>query len=142
MSFCEESGVRYDLCGKVVVATGDGEVEGLKELHRRGEANGVPGLELIGPERLRELEPHSEGVLALHSPRTGIVDYRELTRAYAKKAVEAGGAAADGTRGAEDSDARTRASPPDRRRGYRGSQPGQLRGPPLRYGGQNGGPSA
>ena len=91
MSFCEESGVRYDLCGKVVVATGDGEIEGLKELHRRGEANGVSGLELIGPERLQELEPHSEGVLALHSPRTGIVDYRELTRAYAKRAVEAGG---------------------------------------------------
>ncbi|MEE9249492.1 MAG: FAD-dependent oxidoreductase, partial [Dehalococcoidia bacterium] len=62
--FCDEHGISYQLCGKVVVASEPSEVQALEELHRRGTANGVPGLEMIGPERLKELEPHARGVKA------------------------------------------------------------------------------
>ena len=59
-AFCDENGVEYEDCGKVIVATNPQEVPALEELHRRGVANGVSGLELIGPERLSEIEPHAE----------------------------------------------------------------------------------
>ena len=52
--FCDEHGINYQLCGKVVVASDPSEVPALEELHRRGAANGVPGLEMIGPERLTQ----------------------------------------------------------------------------------------
>lgn len=89
--YCEEKGIAHELCGKVVVATTPEEVPRLDELERRGRANGVPGLERIGPERLRELEPHVAGVAALHSPGTGIVDYGDVTRALADDVAAEGG---------------------------------------------------
>jgi L-2-hydroxyglutarate oxidase LhgO len=83
LRFCEEHAVRHELCGKVVVATSAAEASRLEELQRRGTANGVPGLERIGPARLREIEPHAAGVDALVSPSTGIVDFGEVARAIA-----------------------------------------------------------
>lgn len=97
MEFCRENGIRYELCGKTVVATNQQEVERLHELHRRGIANGVPGLQLIPRERLKEMEPHAAGVLALHSPQTGIVDYAEVTKACAARFCDAGGELLAGT---------------------------------------------
>jgi L-2-hydroxyglutarate oxidase len=89
--YCDEQGIPTNRCGKVVVATEPDEVPRLEELHRRGVANGVQGLELIGPERLRELEPHAAGVHALHSPATGIVDFRLVAAAYARDIESCGG---------------------------------------------------
>ena len=79
LEFCDAEGIRYDLCGKVIVATSEAELPRLDEMHRRGTANGVPGLEKIDRDRLLEIEPHSAGIMALHSPRTGIIDYTEVT---------------------------------------------------------------
>ena len=91
LEFCEESGVAYELCGKVVIATDETESARLRELYRRGTENGVPGLEMIGPERLREIEPHARGVMALSSPNTGIIDFADVTGAYARRFQEQGG---------------------------------------------------
>ncbi len=89
--YCDERGLPYRDCGKVVVATSEDEVPRLHELHRRGRENGAEGLELIDRERLRELEPHAAGVLALHVPGTGIVDFARVAQAYADDVVQAGG---------------------------------------------------
>jgi L-2-hydroxyglutarate oxidase LhgO len=89
-AFCEANGVRYENCGKVVVATSDDELPRLQTLYERGTANGVPGLEMIGLERLRELEPHARAVRALHSPSTAIVDYTEVTQAMARTLAQRG----------------------------------------------------
>jgi L-2-hydroxyglutarate oxidase len=89
--FCDENGVQYQQCGKVIVATEPSELPRLDELYRRGVANGVQGLQLIGPERLREIEPHATGIRALHVPTTGIVDYKQVAQAYASRVREAGG---------------------------------------------------
>src|SRR5207249_11903418 len=59
---CERNGVPFDRCGKVIVATGASQISRLEPLLERGAANGVPGLEMIGPERLREIEPHARAV--------------------------------------------------------------------------------
>jgi L-2-hydroxyglutarate oxidase LhgO len=89
--YCEEHGIPVERCGKVIVATDESELGRLDQLYQRGVANGVPGIELIGPEKLRELEPHGTGVRAVWSPGTGIVDYSAVASSYARDILEAGG---------------------------------------------------
>jgi L-2-hydroxyglutarate oxidase LhgO len=89
-AFCEESGVAWESCGKVIVATDDSELARLEELYQRGVANGVSGLELIGPDRLREIEPHARAVRAMVSPGTAIVDFKEVTEAMARRLTARG----------------------------------------------------
>lgn len=90
-AFCREYGIPFEICGKVVVATEEREIPALEELHRRGAANGVPGLAVIGPEKLREIEPHAAGIRALHVPQAGIIDYRAVARKLGSLVGEAGG---------------------------------------------------
>ena len=90
-AYCETKGIPTDRCGKVIVASSEDELPRLENLLQRGLSNGVEGLEMIGPERLRELEPHCIGVKALFSPNTGIVDFSRVTRAYADDVVASGG---------------------------------------------------
>ena len=95
--YCDERGIPYRMCGKLVVAVDADEVPRLDELHRRGTANGAVGLEFVGPERLREIEPHAAGVKAILSPNTGIVDFSLVSRAYAEDFKAAGGELALGS---------------------------------------------
>jgi (S)-2-hydroxyglutarate dehydrogenase len=88
--FCAQRGIRRIECGKVLVALDDTERARLGDIEKRALANGVPGVRTIGPEELRELEPHVRGVAALHSPTTSIVDFAEVTQALAADAVAAG----------------------------------------------------
>ena len=90
-AYCEEKGIPTDRCGKVIVASTEEEIPRLESLLQRGQANGVEGLEMIGPERLHEIEPYCAGVKALWSPNTGIVDFNRVVRAYAEDVVNAGG---------------------------------------------------
>ncbi|HSC93000.1 MAG TPA: L-2-hydroxyglutarate oxidase [Gaiellaceae bacterium] len=91
LAYCDERGIPILRCGKVVVATSADELPRLEELHRRSLANGVPRAELIGQDRLRELEPHVAGVRALHSPETAVVDFARVAAAYAEDVRAAGG---------------------------------------------------
>src|SRR5262249_61782031 len=83
VEFAQAHGIAYEICGKVVVATRPDELPRLEELHRRGLANGTPGLEMIGVERLREIEPHAAGLKAVHVASTGIIDSGAGAQAYA-----------------------------------------------------------
>ena len=89
--FCDDHGIQYRLCGKLIVAKDESELPRLAELHRRGVANGVEGLEIVAGDRLRELEPHAAGIKAVHSPNTGIVDYGQAVRAFANEIKKIGG---------------------------------------------------
>ena len=91
MEFCDDNGVRYDRCGKLIVATGDDEIPRLQKLYERGMANGIRGLEMVEPERIREIEPHARAVRALYSPNTAITDYRAVAEAMAKRITRVGG---------------------------------------------------
>jgi len=84
-AFCEANGVPYDNCGKVIVAASVEELQGLQALFERGVANGIEGLELIGPERVREIEPYAKALRAIYSPSTAIVDFKEVAEAMARK---------------------------------------------------------
>ena len=81
--FAEEHDIRVDRCGKLIVALDEKELAPLAELEARGRANGVPGLRILGPEELREVEPHAAGIRALHSPGTGIIDFGQVVHALA-----------------------------------------------------------
>lgn len=94
--YCDERGIDAKRDGKVIVATDPSELPRLDELERRGLANEVPGLRRIGPDELREIEPHADGIAALHSPATGVVDFPAVTRALAKDLEAAGGTIATG----------------------------------------------
>src|SRR6202011_3703924 len=78
VEFCREHGIAHEVCGKVIVATGADELPRLEELRRRGDANGLIGLRMIGPEELREIEPHATGIQALVVSSTGITDYARV----------------------------------------------------------------
>jgi (S)-2-hydroxyglutarate dehydrogenase len=91
IEFCREHEVAHEVCGKVIVATDTDELPRLEELHRRGEANGLVGLRMIGPEELREIEPHSTGMKALVVPSTGITDYAKVSEKYADLISASGG---------------------------------------------------
>jgi (S)-2-hydroxyglutarate dehydrogenase len=88
--FCVDNGLAYQECGKVVVALDDGDLARLRAIHERAVANQVPGVRLVGPEELRELEPHVRGMAALHSPHTAIVDFRVVTERLAADAARLG----------------------------------------------------
>jgi 2-hydroxyglutarate dehydrogenase len=94
--FCDEHGVAYERCGKVIVALDRSELGRLDELEARGRANGVPGLRRIGVQEIRELEPHATGIDGLHSPQTGIVDFAGVARALAAQLVAGGAVVATG----------------------------------------------
>ena len=91
VAFARAHGVPHVICGKVVVATSREEVPRLEELARRGRANGIEGIEAIGPERLAEIEPNAAGVRALWVPATGIIDYPKVVETLARIFREKGG---------------------------------------------------
>ena len=89
--YCLNNGINYFECGKVIVATDVSELEALHMLHCRGSENGVPGMQMIGPERLEEIEPNARGIKALHLPKTAVVDYSLVALSFAKDFQKCGG---------------------------------------------------
>ena len=90
-AYCEERGIRYVECGKVVVALDEGELDRLHELERRASANGVPGVRWLDQSELRELEPNVAGIAGLHSPTTAITDFGAVAEALRGDVGSAGG---------------------------------------------------
>lgn len=94
--YCAERGIAHERCGKVIIASRPSELPRLEELERRALANGVDGLRRIDAAAISELEPHARGLAALHSPNTGIVDFRAVACAYARDIQDTGGTVATG----------------------------------------------
>jgi L-2-hydroxyglutarate oxidase len=90
VAFCQENNVAHEICGKLVVAADESEVPRLRDLETRGSANGLEGLRWLGPEEMREIEPHVGGVAALRVPQEGIVDYPQVCATLAEKLVAGG----------------------------------------------------
>ncbi|MGZ4966216.1 MAG: L-2-hydroxyglutarate oxidase [Chthoniobacterales bacterium] len=90
VSFCQEENIPHEICGKVVVAISPEEVAVLKVLLERGRENGLRDLQWLSPEELKECEPHAAGVAAVRVPEEGIVDYRAVCAAMARKLEKLG----------------------------------------------------
>ena len=89
--FCAEHTLPYEECGKLVVALDEEQATRLRTIEQRARANQVPGLRLLGPPAMREVEPEVTGVLGLHSPTTAAVDFGAVARALARDVHDAGG---------------------------------------------------
>src|SRR3954453_21431066 len=89
--YCAARAIPLVSCGKLVVALDNSEIGRLRELERRAVANNVTGLRWVEGGAVREIEPHAAGIAGLHSPTTGITDYRAVARAFADDVRAAGG---------------------------------------------------
>lgn len=83
LAFCEEHNLPIEVTGKLVIATRDSELEQLATLHERANANGLTGVERVGPAGIRAVEPHAGGLAALHVPEAGVVDFGAVATALA-----------------------------------------------------------
>ena len=88
--YAQANGVPFQRVGTFVVARNEAEIKVIETLRQRGVANGVPGIETITGESLREYEPNALGVAALHAPTGGIIDSLALVRSLADTAQKAG----------------------------------------------------
>lgn len=89
--YLNAKGIPYKKCGKLIVAVEEREIKPLEDLYKRGLANNVRDLEMIDEDEIYKKEPHCEGLQALWSPHTGIVDWALVTENYAKDFRESGG---------------------------------------------------
>jgi L-2-hydroxyglutarate oxidase len=96
-TFCEDRGLVYDECGKLIVASDEPQRSLLRDIERRGQANGVTRLRWLEGAEIASVEPHARGVAAVHSPRTAIVDYGAVTRALGAEVADRGGVLRLGT---------------------------------------------
>ena len=80
ISFCQTHGIAHDVCGKVVVATTDKELQALDQLASRGNKNGLHGLNYLSSEELKAREPFVRAKKALLVPEEGIVDYSAVMK--------------------------------------------------------------
>jgi len=87
---CRKCGIGHKKLGKLIVAASDEESGQLQELKERGHRNGAEGLKILSRREFKKLEPHVEGVAALLSPSTGIVDSHALMEYFAARAKEGG----------------------------------------------------
>lgn len=84
VEFAKQHNVAHEVCGKVIVATEPEEIPRLDGILERGKANGIENLQMIGPDEIREIEPHCRGLQAIHVGCTGIIDFRGATEAMAE----------------------------------------------------------
>ncbi len=79
LDFCNSNNIEYNLCGKVIVATNESEVDYLQTLYERGVENGLGNLKILSEAELKEYEPNVNGIAGIHVPQTGIIDYKVVS---------------------------------------------------------------
>jgi len=91
IEFCDAKAIPYRIDGKLIVAVSRADVSALERIYANGRANGVPGIERVGPDGIREHEPHARGIEAIWVPSTGAIDFRAVANALAADIRERGG---------------------------------------------------
>ncbi len=89
--YCEERGIGFNRCGKLIVASSESQVPQLQTIMAKAAANGVHDLVLLTREQARQLEPQLECHAAIHSPSTGIIDSHALMLSLQGDFENAGG---------------------------------------------------
>lgn len=91
LQFCDKYGIKYDLCGKLIVANNESEIPSLMDLYNRGIKNSVPDIKLLDEDEIIEFEPYVVGIKGIHSPSTGIIDYQDVCNVCASIIEQNGG---------------------------------------------------
>ncbi len=82
LDFARKHDLKFDICGKIILATSENEIPILKNIFDRGIQNGLKGLRILTTKELKEIEPYAAGVAAIKVPQTGIIDYTEVSNKY------------------------------------------------------------
>jgi L-2-hydroxyglutarate oxidase LhgO len=88
IAFAGKHKIPHDICGKIIVATDPRELPAMERILQNGLANGVEGLEKIGPERIKQIEPSVAGIAGLHVPSAGIIDFVTVAKQLAELLCE------------------------------------------------------
>ncbi len=90
IDFCNEEQINYNLCGKVIVATSDDEVERMNSIYERGVQNGLEGIEILDANGVNDIEPQVNAVAGIKVPQTGIINFTDVCNRLAKKLKNSG----------------------------------------------------
>lgn len=92
LDFCDENKIKYEICGKVIVATDEKELEGMQRIYDRGVENGLEGLKYLTPEEIMEYEPNvTNAIKGVYVPQTGIIDYKVVSEKLEELIYDMGG---------------------------------------------------
>lgn len=91
LKFCDENSIKYEICGKLIVATSESEISQLNNLYERGIKNGLVNIKKLSMEELKDYEPAVNGIAGIYVPYTGIIDFKEVSRKLAEKFLNTGG---------------------------------------------------
>ena len=80
LEFCDEHKVKYEICGKVIVATNENELLALDNIYKRGIENGLKEIKYLSKSELKEIEPNVNGIKGVHVPQTGIINFTEVAK--------------------------------------------------------------
>jgi len=89
LDFCNQNGIKYELCGKVILATSEDEIPQLESLAARGKENGL-AIQILNEDEIKDIEPHAAGIKAVWVPQTGIVDFTGVAKKLAARLSEQG----------------------------------------------------
>jgi L-2-hydroxyglutarate oxidase len=84
VEFAKKHNIAHDVCGKLIVAVEEWELEQLDKIYQRGIENGIEDIELIGPDEIKKIEPHCNGLKAIRVGCTGIIDFKSATEKMAE----------------------------------------------------------
>jgi (S)-2-hydroxyglutarate dehydrogenase len=87
VQFAKDYGVKHDVCGKLIVATHESELEFMEKIYQHGIENGIESMRKVNPDEIREIEPHCVGIAGIHVGCTGIIDFRGATEKMAEVAL-------------------------------------------------------
>lgn len=78
LDFCNREKIPYELCGKIIIATREDELERLENLYQRGIQNGLTEIKKISGSEIKNYEPFATGIAGIWVPYTGIIDYKDV----------------------------------------------------------------
>lgn len=91
IDFCNENEVKYEICGKIIVATDEKEIDSLNNIYERGKQNGLENLQLLNADEIKSIEPYATGVKGIFVPQTGIIDFKEVSHKISELIKDLGG---------------------------------------------------
>lgn len=91
LDFCDKEKIQYDICGKLIVATHDSELQELDNLYNKGLQNGLTGLKILDKKEIQEIEPYVTGIKGIYVPQTGIIDYLHVSKKFLEKVLQNNG---------------------------------------------------
>ncbi len=90
IDFAEKYQIPYELCGKIIVASDESELQALQNIYDRGLENGLKDLKWLEQAEMKEIEPHLRGVKGIRVPQTGIIDYKAMSQKIKELLIENG----------------------------------------------------